>query len=96
MRYEVRPLESFTTNPKVRELLVLLGRGAVTQRVAQIVAWHANSDMSWEMLAAKQVERLGLASYPYFSPDEMRAALAVDKHIEQTLEARAKSGEPKL
>jgi hypothetical protein len=91
MRYEVRPLDSFTTNPKVRETLMLLGRGAISQRVAQIVAWHSNNEMSWEVLAAKHVERLGGGSYPYFSADEMRAAMQVDKHITETLEAREKS-----
>jgi hypothetical protein len=97
MKYEVRPLESFTTNPKVREVLVLLGRGAVNQRVAQIVAWHAGNEMSWEALASKQIERLGGGSYPYFSAEEMRAAMLVDKHISETLEAREKAPRtPKL
>jgi hypothetical protein len=91
MRYEVRPLDSFTTNPKVREALALMGRGAISQRVAQIVAWHANNEMSWEVLAAKRIERLGGGSYPYFSAEEMRAAMLVDKHIVDTLEAREKS-----
>jgi len=98
MRYEVRSLESFTTNPQVRETLALLGRGAISQRIAQILAWRHNSNMSWEVLAAKQIERLGGGgSYPYFSADEMRAALQVDKHIAETLEAREKSAAlPKL
>jgi hypothetical protein len=94
MKYEVRPLDSFTTNPKVRETLALLGRGAISQRVAQVVAWHANNEMSWETLAAKHIERLGGGSYPYFSAEEIRAAMLVDKHIAETLEAREKSPAP--
>jgi hypothetical protein len=69
----------------------MLGRGEVSQRVAQILAWHSQNEMTWEELASKQIERLGGGSYPYFSADEMRAAMALDQHVTRTLEAREKS-----
>lgn len=83
MEYEIRRLENFTTKPGVRELLELLGRGEVDRRVAQVAAWHLNNDMSWEELAAKEIHRANGQRYPYFSQRELKAAVAVVKHVQQ-------------
>ena len=83
MEYEIRRLETFTTKPAVRELLEMLGRGEVDRRVAQVAAWHLNNDMSWKELAAKEIHRANGQRYPYFSRQELKAAMAVVKHTQQ-------------
>ena len=52
--YEVRPLESVTTDATVTELCSLLGRKEITRQVAQLGAWHLMNGLSWEKLAAER------------------------------------------
>ena len=52
--YEIKPLDSVTTKPGVRELCAMLGSGQINQRAAQAAAWHLNNGMSWQELAAKR------------------------------------------
>jgi len=77
IKYEIRPIESFTDKPAVHELCKMLGNGLISQRAAQAAAWHLNNDMSWDALAAKEVKHLGARSTPYFSPQELQAAMSV-------------------
>src|SRR5207237_762301 len=75
MKYVIRPLDTLTTKPQVREMLRILGRAECSQRVAQVLAWHVNNEMSWEELAAKQIEHLDGTSEPYFTGEEIEAAM---------------------
>lgn len=96
MPYEIRPIETVTSKPEVIEALKLLNRGQMSQRVAQVLAWHLNNEMSFEELAAKQVKRLGGESEPYFTLAEIQAAMQADQYIAKQLEERAKSDAPVL
>jgi hypothetical protein len=87
MTYEVRPLEALSTNPAVREVLKQLGQGNVSQRVAQVAAWHYANNMSWDELAAKQIKRLTGEAYAYFSSQEMHTAFALGTAIDKKIEA---------
>ena len=64
-------------NPAVIELLKGYGRGELQHGAAQAAAWHLNSNMTWDELAAKQTgtERSFNRS-PYFSRDELRTGMA--------------------
>ena len=53
--YQIKPLESYTTKPGVRELCQMLGNGQIDRRAAQAAAWHLNNDMTWQQLAAKRI-----------------------------------------
>jgi hypothetical protein len=77
MTYEIRPLETVSDKPAVREVCEMLGRGLLNQRAAQAAMWHLNNNLSWEELAAKQIERADGSSYPYFTSAEMTQAVAV-------------------
>ncbi len=77
MKYEIRPIEEATNRPAVAELCRKLGSGEVNQRVAQVAAWHLNNDMSWEELAKKHYKYANGMTKPYFTPDEIRAAMTV-------------------
>jgi hypothetical protein len=98
MKYELRPVEAVSSHPEVREALVMLGQGRCSRRVAQIVAWHVNCEMSWEDLAAKHIKRLDGTTEPYFTSEEIAAARQMDNHITRELAARKEAAEalPKL
>lgn len=78
--YEIRPIESFTTDARVQELLKLLGTGQIDQRAAQAATWHFTNKMSWNDLAAKKLNHVG---QPYFTKTEMQAAMALAARSEQ-------------
>ncbi len=73
MKYEIKPIESFTDKPAVHQLCRLLGLGKVGQRAAQVAAWHLNSEMSLQELAAKRLRFANGTSRPYFAPGELHA-----------------------
>ncbi len=73
--YEIKPIESFTTKPGVRELCQAVGNGQINQRAAQAAAWHLNNGMSWQDLAAKRIHRATGRTEPYFSPAEIQAGM---------------------
>ncbi len=72
--YVIKPIDQFTDKTKVHELCRMLGSGIVSQRAAQVAAWHLNNDMSWQELAAKYVKR-GPMFFPYFSQQEIRSGM---------------------
>jgi hypothetical protein len=55
----------------------MFGRRMMPQRVAQAAAWHLANDMSWQELASKQLRFANRPPAPYFSPQEIRAAMQV-------------------
>lgn len=74
MSYRLVSLDAFSTEPKLQMLLESLGRGELSQRVAQAASWHLSDGMSWEQLAAKKIDRLGRPDEPYFSEAELLMA----------------------
>lgn len=92
--YEIKPIESFTTKPGVRELCEMLGSGNVNQRAAQAAAWHLNNDMTWEQLAAKRLRHANGTSEPYFSAQEIQAAMQLSATAERTAKERQATEKP--
>ena len=77
LKYKIQPVEAYSDSGALREVLTALGKGQLSQRVAQVSAWHLASGMSWEELATKEVRRLNGVRYPYFHPQEVAAAMRV-------------------
>jgi hypothetical protein len=74
--YQIKPIETVSDKPGVRELCEKLGTGKVDQRVAQAAVWHLANNMSWDKLANKKLHRLGgVPDQPYFSQAEIQAAM---------------------
>jgi hypothetical protein len=73
--YTIKPIESYSSKPGVREVCQMLGNGQVNQHAAQAAAWHLNNGMTWEQLAAKRVRHLNGQSRPYFSPAEIQGGM---------------------
>lgn len=90
MTYQLRPADASVMKPETREAIKLLTTGKITQRVAQVLAWHHQCNMSLEELAAKQIKPAVGLPYPYFDPQEIQAAVQVKAHIAKQLEEQAK------
>jgi len=80
--YEIRPVESFTQDDRVKEVLTMLGDGNLDQRAAQAAAWHFSNGMSWDELANKKIHHLQGADEPYFSRAELQRALQIANRAE--------------
>jgi hypothetical protein len=97
--YKIAPAESHIDNPAVIELLKAYGRGELQHGAAQAAAWHLNSNVSWNDLAAKQTGTVrNINRSQYFSADELRAGVAyaneaVRRAEEAEAEKRAKEAE---
>lgn len=58
IEYTIKPITSFTQDPKVIELCKLMAKSDMTQNVAQAAAWHLTDGLSWQELAMKDRVRL--------------------------------------
>lgn len=73
--YKLVELDSFSTDPRLACVLEQLGRGELSQKVAQAAAWHLSSGLSWERLAAEKIDHAGpVPDEAYFTPAELLAA----------------------
>jgi hypothetical protein len=93
--YEIRPVETFTTDARVEEVLKMLGNGQVDQRAAQAAAWHFANKMEWSELAAKKIHHLGRPDEPYFTAADLDAATQVAGRAEQQARLHPPSDEAK-
>ncbi|HTM54389.1 MAG TPA: hypothetical protein VL175_10185 [Pirellulales bacterium] len=75
--YEIKPIEEYTSNTEVKELLTLFGKNGLSQRATQAAAWHLANNMSWEDLANKRIEHLDGSSEIWFSPQELSAGTQI-------------------
>ncbi|MBN2473365.1 MAG: hypothetical protein JXB62_02060 [Pirellulales bacterium] len=91
LKYQIKPIDQVTEKPGVAELCEMLGQGQISQRAAQLAAWHLNNDMSWEELA-KVRQKMALGTRPVYTPKELKsgkkAAEAATKLAEQRQHAR--------
>ncbi|HUT12088.1 MAG TPA: hypothetical protein VMY42_16420 [Thermoguttaceae bacterium] len=86
MKYEIRPIESCAEKDGVAEVVAMLGRGEISQRVAQLAAWNLNNDVSWEELGSLRQQRV-LAPKPIYSREELSAGKKV---VEKVVESAKK------
>jgi hypothetical protein len=106
MTYEVIPLDSYTDNLVLQELLKMYGSGRIDQPAAQAAAWHLTDKMSWQDLANKQIEHLGGGPpTPYFTYEQLlggqqlvaqAAARARERAKQEEQNPRLKTSEKKL
>lgn len=75
MPYKLGRAEAFSSDPKLSIVLEGLGRGELSQKVAQAACWHIASGLTWEKLAAEKIDHAGgTPDEPYFSRAELMAA----------------------
>lgn len=97
MEYRIFPVERFSKEPALRELLTAVAAGKHSQKVAQAAAWHLASDKSWKQLAAMKFRRLGgLPDIPEFTQNQLAAAKKLAEKSQMLAEKRnkLKNGSP--
>jgi len=92
--YKLAAVESFSTDPKLAVVLESLGRGELSQKVAQAAAWNLSNGLSWERLAAEKIDHAGgVPDEPYFTAAELLAAQRVVAIATQQAAARQPASE---
>ncbi|HEV2971570.1 MAG TPA: hypothetical protein VGY55_16455 [Pirellulales bacterium] len=86
--YEIRPIETFTSDASVQELCKMLATGQINQRAAQAAAWHLANHMTWEQLLDKKIHHLIGGNEAYFTPEEIRVAMQLADRATKSAEAR--------
>jgi hypothetical protein len=90
--YELRPIETFTTDANVQELVKMLGTGQINQRAAQAAAWHLANHMTWGQLTDKKIHHLLGGDEVYFTEAEIRTAMQLTDRAMKAVEARQSKG----
>ncbi|HEV3418425.1 MAG TPA: hypothetical protein VG056_16490 [Pirellulales bacterium] len=85
--YEIRPIETFTSDASVQELCKMLATGQINQRAAQAAAWHLANHMTWEQLLDKKIHHLIGGNEAYFTPEEIRVAMQLTDRAMKSAEA---------
>jgi hypothetical protein len=80
--YRLVRVEEFSADPRLPELLRLVGSQAESQAALQAAAWHIANGMSWEELEAKRFRRAAAPDTPYFRRAELNAARQIVKRVE--------------
>jgi hypothetical protein len=89
MPYKLGRVDTFSSDPKLAIVLESLGRGELSQKVAQAAAWHISSGITWEKLAAEKIDHAGgVPDEPYFSQTELVAAHRVVEVVSRGVGAR--------
>ena len=88
-KYEIRPVERVSDKPAVAELLRLMSASGVSQRAAQVAAWHLNNGKSWKELTAMKKSKL-LPVDPIFSKQELAAGRRLVDEANAAVEESAK------
>ncbi len=90
MRYKPIPVDEFSKDPVLAEILTMVPTGKVDRQVLQAAAWHLTDKMSWEQLADKRLGRLGgNAQTPYFAPEQIVQAQNLFTHAATLARAKA-------
>ncbi|MBI1312155.1 hypothetical protein GC176_12760 [bacterium] len=74
MTYVIRPVEQFSEEPLLRELLVMVSTGRISQKAGQAAAWHLSSGKSWQELATMLDDHVGRPDSPHFSYADLQVA----------------------
>jgi hypothetical protein len=93
VKYKLIAPEQYSSDPKVHELLKMVGTGRLNKASAQAAAWHLASGMSWEELASKKYNNLGRPDTPYFHPSALYEAQAIVAEATGRAKAAAEKGE---
>ena len=89
MEYRIFPVERFSDDPALFELLTTVASENTSQKVAQAAAWHLASDKSWKQLAAMKFRRAGnLPDTPHFMQSELDSARRLAESVQQLAEKK--------
>ena len=72
--YSIIPVDSYTKDPVLKELISMVGTGQLHPQAAQAAIWHKTDNMSPQQLAAKYSYNAIGQKAPYFSQQDLLGA----------------------
>ena len=94
MPYKLTKSETFSSDPKLTYVLESLGRGELSQKVAQAASWHIANGLTWEKLAAEKIDHAGgIPDEQYFSQAELVMAYRLVAVATEEARRRQPSGQ---
>jgi hypothetical protein len=94
VEYKLVPVEEYTQDPVLAELIRLVGTGRVDQHSAQAAIWTRTDNMSWQQLAAKSHRNLsGVVEYYFSSANIAEAQLLAARAEGIAKESKGKRNE---
>ena len=88
--YKLVELESYSADPRLEQLLQSVGKGEVSQKVAQAAAWHIANGLTWQQIAAEKIDHAGGdPDEAFFTPAELQAAFKVVEIVTKRADAAA-------
>ena len=90
LEYKLVPVDKYTDDPILAELIRMVGTGRVNQHSAQAAIWTRTDNMSWQDLAAKHVRGILSVEY-YFNSNNIQEGQLLMATAEGRV--REKSGE---
>jgi len=93
--YVIVPVDQFSTDPVLHELLKVVGTGKVDRQSAQAAAWHLTDKLSFADLANKAVQHVGgLPPTPYFTEAQLAQADAMLRHVREAAKDAPRPEQP--
>ncbi len=74
MQYAVIPVEQYTENPVLQQVIKMVAAGRMDVGAAQAATWHIANGMSWDELANKTIDHLAGPDAPYFTHAQLLQA----------------------
>ena len=94
--YEMKPATEFTQDPKVIEVLTMLGGQQISQETAQAAAWHLTDGLTWRQLAQKvKIKHLNGSVEMFFNAPQLRMAMQTVQltHVHQAVSEQQAAAE---
>ena len=93
--YEIQPLDRYTSDARLTEVVRALGRGDLDQKSAQAAAWHLANGLSWKQLAAKiGVRHIGGRTELFFTTAQLQRAQTAISDASRRAEQLTSAGQP--
>lgn len=100
--YQLVRTEQYSDKPELKAISRAIAEGKLDRQSIQAAAWHINSDMTWDQLAAKKFDRAAADNTPYFTRSQLAAARGLaaraapqpspEATVQSTSDSRPQSG----
>ena len=95
MSYRLVPLETYTSDPALQELLKAVGSGDLDPGMAQAATWHLTDHLSWDKLSQKMIDHVGGADPEhYFSEVQIAGARQLVADVGSKSTSRTQNAAP--
>ena len=92
LEYKLVPVEEYTKDEVLAELIRMVGTGRGNQHSAQAAIWTRTDNMSWQQLAAKNVRGILSVQY-YFNAQNIQEAQMMTTAAESNVREKSKATE---